>query len=100
MEQYFLHFHELTTFHSTHGLFSWDYQMRQEITHYTSNHRGKLIFCGFEHVIASGSLLTIGIDAVQRSLSEEKILEVEVIIRSLKEEAKYDDVESGVSDGE
>ena len=54
----------------------------------------------FEDVIASGSLLTIGIDAVKRSLSEEKILEVEVTIRNLKEEAKDDDVESGVSDGE
>ena len=38
----------------------------------TSNHGGKFIFCssvstvdkGFEDVIASGSLLTIGIDAV------------------------------------
>ena len=87
--------------------------MRQEITHtytssVTSNHRGKFIFCGsvstddkgFEDVIASGSLLTIGIDAVQRSLSEEKILEVEVTIRNLIEEAKDDDVGSGASDGE
>ena len=94
-------------------MFSWDHQIRQEITHtytssVTSNHREKFIFCGsvstvdkgFEDVITSGSLLTIGIDAVKRSLSEEKILEVEVTIRNLKEEAKDDDVESGVPDGE
>ena len=73
----------------------------------TSNHGEKFILCGpvstvdkgFEDVIASGSLLSIGIDAVKRSLNEENILEVEITIRNLKEEAKDDDVESGVSDG-
>ena len=34
------------------------------------------------------------------SLNEEKSLEVEITIRNLKEEAKDDDMESGVSDGE
>ena len=73
-----------------------------------SKHGEKFIFCGhvstvdkgFEDVIASGSLLTIGIDAVKRSLNEKKIFEVEITIRNLKEEAKDDDLESGVSDGE
>ena len=74
----------------------------------TSNRGEKFVFSGpvatvdsrFEDVIASGSLLSIGIDAVKRSLNLEKQLEVEITIRNLKEEAKDDDVESGVSDGE
>ena len=51
-------------------------------------------------IIASGSLLMIGVDAVKRSLNDEKKLQVEITIRNLKEEAKDDDMESGVSDGE
>ena len=54
----------------------------------------------FDDIIASGSLLMIGIDVVNRSLNEEKQLEFEITIRNLKEEAKDDDMESGVSDGE
>ena len=50
--------------------------------------------------IASGSLLMIGVDAAKRSLNDEKKLQVEITIRNLKEEAKDDDMESGVSDGE
>ena len=77
-------------------------------TSVTSNRGEKFTFSGpvstldsrFETVITSGSLLTIGIDAVKRSLNEEKQLEVVITIRNLKEEAKDDDVESGVSDGE
>ena len=55
---------------------------------------------GYEDIIASGSLLSIGIDAAKRSLNDKKQLEVEIAIRNLKEEAKDDDMESGVSDGE
>ena len=42
----------------------------------------------------------IGVDAAKRSLNDEKKLQVEITIRNLKEEAKDDDMESGVSDGE
>ena len=42
----------------------------------------------------------IGIDAVKRSLNEDKQLEFEITIRNLKEEAKDENIESGVSDGE
>ena len=54
----------------------------------------------FMDIIDSGSLLMIGLNAAQRSLNDRKQLEVEVTIRNLKEEAKDDDLESGVSDGE
>ena len=54
----------------------------------------------YEDIIASGSLLGIGVEAVKRSLNNEKELEIEITIRNLKEEAKDEDVESGVSDGE
>ena len=68
----------------------------------------KFIYCGLVHtldkgykdIISSGALLTIGVDAAKRSLNDEKNLEVEITIRNLKEEAKDDDMESGVSDGE
>ena len=50
-----------------------------------------------DDIITSGSLLGIGINAAKRSLNEEKELEVEFTIRNLKEEAKDDDMESGVS---
>jgi len=73
VEQYFLHLHELTTFHSTHGLFSWDYQMRQEITH--THLQSQAIMGENSYFVAlypqlikdskmSLPLLTIGIDAV------------------------------------
>ena len=55
---------------------------------------------GYEDIISSGSLLTIGVDAAKSSLNDKKNLEVEITIRNLKEEAKDDDMESGVSDGE
>ena len=55
---------------------------------------------GYKDIIASGSLLSIGVDAAKRSLNDQKKLEVEITIRNLKEEAKDDDMESGVSDGE
>ena len=55
---------------------------------------------GKDDIIASGSLLMMGLNAVKNSLNEEKSLEVEITIRNLKEEAKDDDMESGVSDGE
>ena len=51
-------------------------------------------------IMGSGSLLMIGVDAAKRSLNDEKKLQVEITIRNLKEEAKDDDMESGVSDGE
>ena len=53
-----------------------------------------------DDIIASGSLLSIGINAAKRSLNDKKELEFEINIRNLKEEAKDDDMESGVSDGE
>ena len=53
-----------------------------------------------EAIITSGSLLGIGIDAVKRSLDEGNQLEFEITIRNLKEEAKDENMESGVSDGE
>ena len=54
----------------------------------------------YEAIITSGSLLGIGIEAVKRSLDEENGFKFEIIIRNLKEEAKDEDMESGVSDGE
>ena len=53
----------------------------------------------FDDIIASGSLM-IGVSAAKRSLNDQKQLEVEITIRNLKEEAKGDSMESGVSDGE
>jgi len=53
-----------------------------------------------EDTIESGSFLRIEKYAFKRSLDEEKKLHVEITIRNLKEEAKDDDEESGVSDGE
>ena len=55
---------------------------------------------GKDDIIASGSLLMIGHHAAYRSMNDQKQLEVEITIRNLKEEAKDDDMESGVSDGE
>ena len=55
---------------------------------------------GPDDIIASGSLLSIGINAAKRSLNEEKKLDFKITIRNLKEEAKDDDMESGVSEGE
>ena len=42
---------------------------------------------GDYEIIASGSLLMIGVDAAKRSLNDEKKLRVEITIRNLKEEA-------------
>ena len=53
-----------------------------------------------DDIIASGALLTIGFSAAKRSLNYLNQLEVEITIRNLKEEAKDDDMESGVSEGE
>ena len=58
---------------------------------------------GKDEIIDSGSLLIMGISAAQRSLNdknEKNELNVEITIKNLKEEAKDDDMESGVSDGE
>ena len=55
---------------------------------------------GSDDIIASGLLLNVGINAVKTTLNEEKKFGFEITIRNLKEEAKDDDVESGVSDGE
>jgi len=49
-----------------------------------------------DDIIASGSLLSIGINVAQRSLDEEEKLGFEITIRNLKEEAKDDDNESGI----
>ena len=72
------------------------------------NKIGKFCFTGKVHtidegaddIIASGLLLSIGINAAKRLLNEEKKLKVEFTIRNLKEEAKDEDIESGISDGE
>ena len=53
-----------------------------------------------DDIIASGSLLSIGIDTAQRSLNKDKELKFKITIRNLKEEAKDEDIESGISDGE
>ena len=53
----------------------------------------------FDDIIASGSLM-IGVSAAKRSLNDRKQLEVEITVKNLKEEAKDDDMESGVSEGE
>ena len=53
-----------------------------------------------EDIVTSGSLLGIGIDAARRSRNKEKQLEFEITIKNLKEEAKDEDMESGLSDGE
>ena len=53
-----------------------------------------------DDIIASGSLLSIGLDTAQRSLNKEKELKFKITIRNLKEEAKDEDIESGISDGE
>ena len=53
-----------------------------------------------DDIIASGLLLSIGINAAKRLLNEKKKLKVEITIRNLKEESKDEDIESGVSDGE
>ena len=53
-----------------------------------------------DNIIASGLLLSIEKDAAKRLLNEKKELKVEITIRNLKEEAKDEDIESGVSDGE
>ena len=50
-----------------------------------------------DDIITSGSLLGIRINAAKRSLNDKKELEVKITIRNLKEEAKDDDMESGVS---
>ena len=55
---------------------------------------------GFQDIITSGSLLSIGVDAAKRSVNDQKKLEVEITITNLKIEAMDDDMESGVSDGE
>ena len=54
---------------------------------------------GKDDIIASGSFLGINIDAVKRSLIKDH-LKVEITIRNLKEEAKDDDMESGISDND
>ena len=55
---------------------------------------------GANDIITSGSLLSIGINVAKRLMAEKKKLEIEIIIRNLKEEAKDDDMESCVSEGE
>jgi len=55
---------------------------------------------GAGDIIASGSLLSIGLNAAKRLLNGKKRLEFEITIRNLKEEAKDDDVESVISDEE
>ena len=81
--------------------FSCSYSMKNEMGE-------KFIYSGpvftldqnYEDIVTAGSLLGIRIDAVKRSLTEERELEFEITIRNLKEEFKDEDMESGVSDGE
>ena len=81
--------------------YSCTYSMKNEIGE-------KFIYVGpvhtldkdYEDIVNSGSLLGIGIDAVKRSMNEDKQLEFEITIRNLKEEVKDENMESGVSDGE
>ena len=53
-----------------------------------------------EDIMASESCLKIGKDVVMRSLDGENYLDLEFSIRNLKEEAKDDNEESGISDNE
>ena len=53
-----------------------------------------------DNIISSGLLLSIEKDAAKRLWNEKKELKFEITIRNLKEEAKDEDIESGVSDGE
>ena len=101
-----------------YGFVCWDLQMRQRISPAPTQWKTKLvknlpnyskvsikrpvhtIDKNYEDIVTSGSLLGIGIDAVKRSLNKEKQLEFEITIKNLKEDAKDEDMESGVSDGE
>ena len=53
-----------------------------------------------DDIIASETCFKIGNNSVKRSLNEKKKLFVEFSIRNLKEEAKDDNEESGISDNE
>ena len=81
--------------------FSCSYSMKNEIGEkFTYTGPVHTIDKNYEDIVNSGSLLGIRIDAVKRSLNEEKNLEFEINIRNLKEEVKDGDMESGVSDNE
>ena len=47
-----------------------------------------------------GTVFTIDTDAVEGIFASDSKLDVRIVIRNLKEEAKDDDGESGVSEGE
>ena len=53
-----------------------------------------------DDIISSGSCFAIPKNAVKRSLIEEGRIEPSITIRNLKEEAKDDDMESGISDND
>ena len=55
---------------------------------------------GYYEIIDSGSIFGLLDGAAERSANDEKELKVEITIRNLKEEAKDEDMESGVSEGE
>merc|ERR1719273_1149671 len=81
--------------------FSCSYSMKNEIGEkFTYTGPVHTVDKNYEDIVTSGSLLGIRIDAVKRSLNEEKELDFEIIIRNLKEEVKDEDMESGVSDNE
>ena len=53
-----------------------------------------------DEMFSSGPMLLILLGTAKKSQNDNGEIEAEVIIKNLKEEAKDDDMESGVSDGE
>ena len=62
------------------------------------NHHGKVFTLDVDEA-AKGSVFTMESEAAQRICEEDSKLNVNVVIRDKKEEAKDDDEESEVSDG-
>ena len=62
-------------------------------------HQGEVFSLDLDEV-ATGSVFVMTTEAAQKICEEDANLDVNVVIRNLKEEAKDDGVESGVDDGE
>ena len=63
------------------------------------SHQGKLFTLDIGDA-TKGTVFTIDTDAVEGIFTSDSKLDVRIVIRNLKEEAKDDDSESGVSEGE
>ena len=53
---------------------------------------------GHDEIIENQHVFMVGIEAIKKIRNDENVVEIEVIIHDLKEEAKDDDEESGVED--